>query len=77
MTSRGNLLISATALIGLSLAAPASAWSAEVPVPVVATFSMLGDMVKRIGGALYSDALSGPDGPAPPSVADGRPPQGG
>ncbi len=50
MTSRRNLLISATTLIGLSLAAPTSAWSAEAPVPVVATFSILGDMVKRIGG---------------------------
>lgn len=50
MTSRRNLLISATALIGLSLAAPTSAWSADAPIPVVATFSILGDMVERIGG---------------------------
>ena len=47
MTSR---MISATALIGLSLAAPAPSWSADAPIPVVATFSVLGDMVKRIGG---------------------------
>lgn len=50
MTRRRNLLISATALIGLSLTAPAPAWSAEAPIPVVATFSILGDMVERIGG---------------------------
>ena len=50
MTRRRNLLISATALIGLSLTAPAPAWSADAPIPVVATFSILGDMVERIGG---------------------------
>ncbi len=50
MNRRGKLLISATALVGLSLAAPAPAWSADDPIPVVATFSILGDMVERIGG---------------------------
>ena len=50
MTSRRNLLISATAFIGLSLAAPTSTWAADAPIPVVATFSILGDMVERIGG---------------------------
>lgn len=50
MTRRRNLLISATALVGLSMTAPAPAWSADAPIPVVATFSILGDMVERIGG---------------------------
>ncbi|MCY4589907.1 MAG: metal ABC transporter substrate-binding protein [Alphaproteobacteria bacterium] len=76
MTSRRSLLISATTLIGLSLAAPASAWSAEVPVPVVATFSILGDMVKRIGGDRVAvTTLVGADGDAhvyQPVPADAR-----
>ena len=63
MTSRRNLLISSTAFIGLSLAAPTSAWAADAPIPVVATFSVLGDMVKRIGGDRVAvTTLVGPDG---------------
>ncbi len=50
MPNRRNLLISVTAFIGLSLAAPMAAWSTDAPVPVVATFTILGDMVERIGG---------------------------
>ncbi len=38
-----------SAALALSLAAPASAQS-DRPLPAVATFSILGDMVKRIGG---------------------------
>ena len=76
MTSRRSLLISAAALIGLSLAAPTSAWSAENPIPVVATFSILGDMVKRIGGDRVAvTTLVGADGDAhvyQPVPADAR-----
>ena len=63
MTSRRNLLISTTALVGFSLAAPTSTWSADAPIPVVATFSILGDMVKRIGGDRVAvTTLVGADG---------------
>ncbi len=76
MTSRRNLLISATALIGLSLTAPVPAWSADAPIPVVATFSILGDMVKRIGGDRVAvTTLVGADGDAHvyhPTPADAR-----
>ena len=76
MTSRRNLLISATALIGLSLAAPTSAWSADAPIPVVATFSILGDMVERIGGdRIAVTTLVGANGDAhvyQPIPADAR-----
>ena len=76
VTSRRNLLISATAFIGLSLAAPTSAWAADAPIPVVATFSVLGDMVKRIGGDRVAvTTLVGPDGDAhvyQPGPADAR-----
>ena len=76
MTSRRNLLISATALIGLSLAAPTSAWSDDAPIPVVATFSILGDMVERIGGdRIAVTTLVGANGDAhvyQPIPADAR-----
>jgi len=76
VTSRRNMLISATALIGFSLAAPAPAWSADAPVPVVATFSILGDMVKRIGGGRVAvTTLVGADGDThayQPTPADAR-----
>ena len=76
MTSRRNLLISATALIGLSLAAPTSTWSADAPIPVVATFSILGDMVERIGGdRIAVTTLVGANGDAhvyQPVPADAR-----
>ena len=76
MTSRRNLLISAIALFGLSLAAPAPTWSADAPIPVVATFSILGDMVKRVGGDRVAvTTLVGPDGDAhvyQPGPADAR-----
>ena len=76
MTSRRNLLISATSLIGLSLAAPTPAWAADAPIPVVAAFSVLGDMVKRIGGDRVAvTTLVGPDGDAhvyQPGPADAR-----
>ncbi len=62
MLARRALLISATAVFAVSLAAPAVARS-DKPVPVVATFSILGDMVKRIGGEHVAvTTLVGPDG---------------
>ncbi len=64
MTNRRTLLKSATAAVALSLAAPALAQSAE-PIPVVATFSILGDMVERIGGDHVAvTTLVGPNGDA-------------
>ena len=76
MTSRRNLLIAATALIGLSLTAAAPSWSANAPIPVVATFSILGDMVKRIGGDRVAvTTLVGANGDAHvyhPTPADAR-----
>ena len=64
MTTRRTLLESATAVIALSLATPAFAQANE-PISVVATFSILGDMVERIGGEHVSvTTLVGPDGDA-------------
>ena len=61
MLARRALLTSAAAL-AVSLAAPAIAQS-DRPIPVVATFSILGDMVKRIGGEHVAvTTLVGPDG---------------
>ena len=75
MLARRALLISATALVAVSLAAPAIA-EADKPTPVVATFSILGDMVKRIGGEhIAVTTLVGPDGDAhvyQPTPADAR-----
>ncbi|WP_084863965.1 metal ABC transporter solute-binding protein, Zn/Mn family [Salibaculum halophilum] len=64
MTNRRNLLKSATAAVALSLGAPALAQS-DQPIPVVATFSILGDMVERIGGEHVAvTTLVGPNGDA-------------
>ena len=75
MPTRRALLISATAVFALSLAAPAFAQS-DRPIPVVATFSILGDMVKRIGGERVAvTTLVGPDGDThvyQPTPADAR-----
>ena len=75
MLTRRALLSSATAALALSLAAPAIAQS-DGPTPVVATFSILGDMVERIGGEHVSvKTLVGPDGDAhvyQPTPADAR-----
>lgn len=75
MTTRRTLLKSATALVALSLATPAFAQSNE-PIPVVASFSILGDMVARIGGDhIALTTLVGPDGDAhvyQPTPADAR-----
>ena len=75
MLTRRALLSSASAVLALLLAAPAIAHS-DKPIPVVATFSILGDMVKRIGGEHVSvTTLVGPDGDAhvyQPTPADAR-----
>ena len=64
MRDRRNLLKAATALFALALAGPTPGWSAE-PIPVVATFSILGDMVERIGGDKVAvTTLVGPNGDA-------------
>jgi len=62
MTSLRFALKSATALAAFSLSFPLASW-AEEPLPVVATFSILGDMVERIGGEhIALTTLVGPDG---------------
>ena len=75
MPARRALPISAAAILALALAAPAAAQSGG-PVPVVATFSILGDMVKRIGGEHVAvTTLVGPDGDThvyQPTPADAR-----
>ena len=75
MLARRVFLISATAILALSLATPAAAQS-HGPVPVVATFSILGDMVKRIGGKhIAVTTLVGADGDThvyQPTPADAR-----
>lgn len=49
MPSRRTLMKSATALATVSFLVPSIAF-ADDPIPVVATFSILGDMVERVGG---------------------------
>ena len=75
MTTRRTLLDSATAVLALTLAGPAAAQSSE-RIPVVATFSILGDMVERIGGERVDvTTLVGPDGDThvyQPTPADAR-----
>ena len=64
MTSLRSTLKSATALATFTLSFPMASW-AEDPIPVVATFSILGDMVERIGGEhIALTTLVGPDGDA-------------
>ncbi|MEO1796638.1 MAG: zinc ABC transporter substrate-binding protein [Pseudomonadota bacterium] len=64
MPSRRSLFKSATALVAASFIAPSAAWADE-PIPVVATFSILGDMVARIGGEhIALTTLVGPGGDA-------------
>ena len=62
MTSLRSVFASATALATLSFTIPTASW-AEQPIPVVATFSILGDMVERIGGEhIALTTLVGPEG---------------
>ncbi len=64
MFSRRILLTSVSALAALALTLPTTTWAKE-PIPVVATFSILGDMVERIGGEhIAVTTLVGPDGDA-------------
>ncbi|MDE0111523.1 MAG: metal ABC transporter substrate-binding protein [Albidovulum sp.] len=64
MTLLMTLLKSVAALVALSFSAIATAQERE-PVPVVATFSILGDMAERIGGEHVTvTTLVGPDGDA-------------
>ena len=76
MPKRRNLLISATAFIGLSLAAPTAVRSTDAPIPMVATFTILGDMVERVGGDRVAvTTLVGANGDAHvyhPTPADAR-----
>ena len=62
MHSVQSLLTSITAAVALTLSVPSTSW-ADDPIPVVATFSVLGDMVKRIRGEHISlTTLVGADG---------------
>ncbi|MEM9967197.1 MAG: zinc ABC transporter substrate-binding protein [Pseudomonadota bacterium] len=64
MISRRSLLASAATIASISMTLPTTVWSEE-PIPVVATFSILGDMVQRIGGEhIALTTLVGPDGDA-------------
>ena len=63
MTTRRSLLTTATAFV-ISVSMPVGTWADE-PIPVVATFSILGDMVGRVGGEhIALTTLVGPDGDA-------------
>ena len=62
MTTRRTLLKCAATTFALTFVTPASAGS-DGPIRVVATFSILGDMVSRIGGEHVAvNTLVGPDG---------------
>ena len=75
MPSRRAFLTSVAAVLFLSLVGPGTARS-EGPLPVVATFSILGDMVTRIGGeSVAVTTLVGADGDThvyQPTPADAR-----
>ncbi len=62
MNPRRLFLKSATAIAAVAFATPTVVWADE-PLPVVATFSILGDMVAEIGGDHISvTTLVGPNG---------------
>ena len=64
MFSRRSLLRSAAAVTALSLPFSGSAWADE-PLPVVASFSILGDLVAQVGGEhIALTTLVGADGDA-------------
>ena len=72
MASRSTFIKSAVALFTLVAASPIVAQAAK-PTPVVATFSILGDMVERIGGNHVAiTTLVGPDGDAHVSTNNSR-----
>jgi zinc/manganese transport system substrate-binding protein len=62
-------------VIAIALVAPAAAQEAQ-PIPVVASFSILGDLVKNVGGnRITVSTLVGPDGDAhvfQPAPADAK-----
>jgi len=74
MRLKRNVISLAILLAGL--VAGTSAHAADQPMPVVATFSILGDLVKNVGGDRVTvDTLVGPNGDAhvfSPSPADVR-----
>ena len=74
--TRRALLSFVTIVLFLSFAAPAAVAQTHSPIPVVATFSILGDMVKRVGGEHVDvTTLVGPDGDThvyQPTPADAR-----
>ena len=74
--TRRALLSFVTIVLVLSFAAPAAVAQTRSPIPVVATFSILGDMVKRVGGEHVNvTTLVGPDGDThvfQPTPADAR-----
>jgi zinc/manganese transport system substrate-binding protein len=54
-----------SALVALCIFIPLGAHAEEPKLPIVASFSILGDMVRQIGGdAVQVDTLVGPDGDA-------------
>ncbi len=62
MLLRRQFLTSSAVIVALAMGSTARA---DTPVSVVATFSVLGDMVSRIGGDLIAlETLVGPDGDA-------------
>ena len=66
MTTRRNLLTYAarsSAIFAFAIAGFSSTTQAQEPIPVVATFSILGDMVQRVGGdAITLSTLVGRNG---------------
>lgn len=75
MIARRAMFQSGVAAAALLLATPTLA-QADAPIPVVATFSILGDMVERVGGDKVAvTSLVGPNGDAhvfQPTPADAR-----
>ena len=63
-----NFYLNRRALLGLALTSAlpvGSVWAAGQPLPVVASFSILQDLTREVGGDLVSvSALVGPDGDA-------------
>lgn len=76
MISRRILLgLAVAAPLAAALVAPAAAQEAQ-PIPVVASFSILGDLVRQVGGSRVAvSTLVGPDGDAhvfQPAPADAK-----
>jgi len=76
MTTRRALLIASFLAAGLGFAPCSALRAAEEPLPVVASFSILADLARNIGGPRVAvAALVGPDSDAhvyEPGAADGR-----